>query len=294
MIAAMAVTAFWKLGHFDIDRLTGGMSYGEVGEAMAVLRLEINTRRNDEGQTLLLAMAEWGDPSHIQTLIGFGADVDAKAQNGWTALHYAVVRPDAVRELLRYGANPNLKDEDGFTSLHLAASIGEVRGMEALIGGGARVDAKADDDTTPLYLAARFGHLAAVKALIHVGARVDARTKNGQTPLHVAADYGHVGTIRALVKGGAKVNARAKGMGNMTPLHFAAGSGHPGAVVALLRAGANPMAEMAETITPLLAAKIEKNSTEGDVRGHYEVIKILTPIEIGIRKALRPSRRPPR
>ena len=89
------------------------------------------------------------------------------------------------------------------------------------------------------------------------------------------------------------MNARAKGMGGATPLHLAAHGGHPDAVIALLNIGADPMARTMKDATPLRAAEMGKDNTEGDVRGHYEVIKILTKFETGIMETIKPSRKEP-
>ena len=130
-------------------------------------------------------------------------------------------RTDTVHALLVGGANVNARAKDGFTPLHVAAASGDAAVIRALLASGANVDARAKDESTPLHQAARFGKMASVRALLAGGADADARTKDGLTPLHFATMSGDAATIiHALLAGGADVNAR--GEIGFTPLHMAA------------------------------------------------------------------------
>ena len=64
-------------------------------------------------------------PETIVVLLHYGADINAKDENGLTPLHYAVRRNDqeVVKVLLNEGANVNVKDNDGLTPLHFAKEI---------------------------------------------------------------------------------------------------------------------------------------------------------------------------
>ena len=71
--------------------------------------------RNDNGGTALMFAAI---PAHVATialLIDHGADVNAVGQFNWTALMVAASKGhgDAVRLLLRHGADPNVQDTYG-------------------------------------------------------------------------------------------------------------------------------------------------------------------------------------
>ena len=63
-----------------------------------------------------------------------------------------------AEEALRNGANVNAKDEDGRTALHLAAFNGHADIVEALLRHGADVNAKDKDGYTALHWAATLGH----------------------------------------------------------------------------------------------------------------------------------------
>ena len=55
-------------------------------------------------------------------LLQYGADPDARASDGQTALMYACASPARAGLLLQAGANPNAKDHKGTTPLMVAAA----------------------------------------------------------------------------------------------------------------------------------------------------------------------------
>lgn len=62
----------------------------------------------------------------VRALLEHGAPVNAKQQQGWTALHAAAQHGDQamVELLLKYGANPNAKSDDGRTADEVAQEKG--------------------------------------------------------------------------------------------------------------------------------------------------------------------------
>ncbi|KAK1976061.1 ankyrin repeat-containing domain protein, partial [Colletotrichum cereale] len=56
---------------------------------------------------------------------------------------------------------------------------------------------------TAMHIAARLGHVGVVEALLRHGAPVDARDGRGETPLHLAVDKGHGKVRDFLVERGA-------------------------------------------------------------------------------------------
>ena len=137
---------------------------------------------------------------------------------------------------------------------------------------------------TPVHLAACLHAPDVLATLLDGGGKAGLGDKRGDTALHLASRYGKTANIELLLAVGAKVNARSSD--GFTPLHWAATEGHPAAVKALLIAGADPFAR-ALGLTPLHGAKSQINRTEGDVRGHYEVIRILTDVERSILRGYR-------
>ena len=87
-----------------------------------------------------------------------------------------------VRALIAAGASVEAKAEDGWTALMLASRQGHELCVRALIAAGARVEATDKNGETALMLASAGGHEPCVGALIAAGASVEAKKKDGLTP----------------------------------------------------------------------------------------------------------------
>jgi ankyrin repeat protein len=74
---------------------------------------------HDQGRTLLMNSAALGRQCDVDQLMRAGARIDARNQNGVTALMYAVYlcRTENVSSLLKWHANTNVKANDGDTAL---------------------------------------------------------------------------------------------------------------------------------------------------------------------------------
>ncbi|MDR0609100.1 MAG: ankyrin repeat domain-containing protein [Planctomycetaceae bacterium] len=107
-----------------------------------------------------LFAANWDDDVvQAQRAIDWGANVNAKNDDGQTPLHKAVRWTGSftmTKILIDKGADINTKDDDGNTPLHIAAKgTGDdaLIIVKYLIKKGAKVNAKNDDDETPQDLA---------------------------------------------------------------------------------------------------------------------------------------------
>jgi len=107
-------------------------------------------------------------------------------------------RTAVVELLLAAGADVDAKDEDGWTALHDAAWGGHAAVAELLLAAGADVNAQDNDGWIALHDAARNGHSAVVELLLEAGADVNAKNKNGWTALHYAAFYGHSAVVELI------------------------------------------------------------------------------------------------
>jgi ankyrin repeat protein len=154
----------------------------------------------------------------LRLLVERGADVNAQADDGKTALHWAAQNHDLaeMEYLLNQKADPHLRIHDsvyytsnGFTPLHFQlgayaslttspSAADRIKGIELLLKHGADINAKDANGNTPLHLAAEWGDPEIVSALLARGA--DARAVNlaGQTPLALIQSLQDTPPIRRL------------------------------------------------------------------------------------------------
>jgi ankyrin repeat protein len=120
---------------------------------------------------------------------GAGADVNASAKSGQTALMFAEIkgRERVARKLIESGAEVNAKDEIGETALWCAVGYGAASSaqIKALLDAGADPDAQAPPRfrVTSLMTAAEHCRVDVVKVLIDGGAELDIRDQSDMTAL---------------------------------------------------------------------------------------------------------------
>lgn len=151
------------------------------------------------------------DATAITALVRQGANVNAREEDGATALAWAVNHSNIaiVEILLNSGANPNLANELGIGPLSLAITNGSTALVKLLLSKGADPNLARENGETPLMTAARSSQVEAVKLLLDRGANPNARDKKfGQTALMWAA--GQPGAVRLLLEHGADVSVVTK------------------------------------------------------------------------------------
>jgi FOG: Ankyrin repeat len=133
------------------------------------------------------------------------AFVNAKNFSGATALHYASQNGhlQIVKFLLANGANVNAKNDDGFAALQYAVGkvADPIKGdsaakentevAKALIYAGAQINDKNQLGQTALMTAANNGHVKTVQMLLANGAYVNAMDNNSKTALDYAKEIAH-------------------------------------------------------------------------------------------------------
>jgi uncharacterized protein len=120
----------------------------------------INAYSHD-GFTALHLAAFFGHQAILEFLLSSGANPNAVAKNPMqvvpihsAAAHYQPEVAEAmVRSLLAHGADVNARQEGGFTALHAAAQSGNLGLLDLLLDSGADINAAASDGKTPLAIA---------------------------------------------------------------------------------------------------------------------------------------------
>ncbi len=93
-----------------------------------------------------------------------------------------------------------------FTPFSIAAQLGNLQEVLALIETGADINVCNHIGQTAISMAAGNGHDGVVKALIAVGVDIDKTDDIGWTPLLHAIEYGHETTVQILTDAGADIN----------------------------------------------------------------------------------------
>src|SRR4030042_1502354 len=109
------------------------------------------TEEGHYSENLLAEACRKEDPEEVKRLIYNGADVNAKNNNGWIPLMWAVVggNNEIVEMLIDKGADVNAKDNFGRTPLALAAECDYIGIVEMLIDNSVNVNTKDNDGSTP-------------------------------------------------------------------------------------------------------------------------------------------------
>jgi len=119
--------------------------------------------RSADGTTALHFACFFGHPEVARLLVERGSDLRAVAEKFGNVqpLHSAVAGRSlaTIELLLQNGADVNAKQQQGHTALHSAAHHGDVRLAKMLLQYGANPLQKLDDGQTPIDMAQKAGHI---------------------------------------------------------------------------------------------------------------------------------------
>ncbi|KAJ7613186.1 ankyrin repeat-containing domain protein [Roridomyces roridus] len=161
----------------------------------------------------LHAASSGGHTEIVPLLLANGVDVNAKDENGRTALELACAdnHADVVRLLLSHGAEPNTKATFLGTALQTAAWVGNQEIVGLLLDHGARVNAQGKYFGSALQAAVGRGNRDITRMLLDRGADTNLRGGNFGSALAAATVNGHAELVSMLLDyGGTDVNINAQ------------------------------------------------------------------------------------
>ena len=230
---------------------------------LVVLGLAVASEAAERDAVKLIDAVKQGDGDAVSALLRQRVDVNARAIDGATALHWAVHLDDltTVERLIAAGADSSAANRYDVRPLFLASENGNAEIIQRLLAAGADPNTTMPGGETALMTASRTGRPDAVRGLLDHGADISARERTrGQNALMWAGAHGNTEVIRLLTAAGADVHTRSEDptpkrsgtgtradrgdttfSGNMrfTPLLFAVRAGQIDAVRALLDLGAD-------------------------------------------------------
>lgn len=117
---------------------------------------------SSDGMTPLGLACFFGQPDAARLLLSHGANVNTASRNAMKVapIHAAVAGKNAevIDLILSSGADVNARQQQGWTAIHSAAMHGDLALLEKLLARGADPTVKSDDGKTPLDLARERGH----------------------------------------------------------------------------------------------------------------------------------------
>jgi ankyrin repeat protein len=224
--------------------------------------LNVNARAAD-GTTALHWAVRADNLAKVESLLKAGADAKAQDRYGLTPVRLACENANAkiLRRLLDAGADPNSPDPQGST-------------VKLLLERGAAVNAVDSVQSTALMWAVRSNHPEVVDLLIHHDAEINARTRKGDPPARRAPDSGGGSHGLGIVRGGwPERGYQEPAPGEMTALLYAVRDGRIEIARTLIAANANVNQAEVNGISPLLMA-ISNN--------HIDVARLLLDHGAGV------------
>jgi len=164
----------------------------------------VNEKCSLRGNSALHWAAVLGLLDISELLISYGADVNAKASDGDTPLHRAVIRGHQIPKLLlRHGADVNSLNLAGCSAIFEAARLHRIQALEVLISHGAEINLVDEQGCSPLQYAFRSGKGdEVVSLLIKHGADINVMDQWSVSPLHIAAAQGNLNILELLLEHG--------------------------------------------------------------------------------------------
>lgn len=261
----------------QLNRFLRAASEGNLEEIKKLIADGVSVNAKDEdGETALLSAAAKDRAELVEYLLAEGARVNHSDRDGLTALLCTKPGSKSAEILIDHGANINKADKDGMTPLKYAAYDGDLEGAKLLINRGARINQRKGIEIFSIFIYLFPGYGQNINKAIEILDKSFSDNKNAPalqgrwTALIWALRRNHTDVAKLLIENGANIHIKY-GFYRWTALYWAARQGQKDVVELLLKHGADPNAALrVEKFTPLF---------EAARRGYTEIVKLL--IEYG-------------
>lgn len=189
-----------------------------IADALIKAKANLNIKINNENLLLYLSKNAYNyDYSgSIRNMITAGVDINAKDENGNTALINIVSSKEdknqlkKIRAVTSGRANVNIQNKEGLTALMLVASNGNDASVRALISAKPNLDAEDRNGNTALIYAIQNNNVEGAKAIIRGKPNFNKQNKDGNTALMLASENGFEELVRSLISAKANLNIQNK------------------------------------------------------------------------------------
>ncbi|MDR1147342.1 MAG: ankyrin repeat domain-containing protein, partial [Spirochaetaceae bacterium] len=236
------------------------------GDAEIVQRILDNdalvNARNQEGDTALHIAVRRNNSAVGTLLVTRGADVFAQNAKGESPVYLTFYSPDSVREWMLTPTVLAARDGLGNTILHYATQWKLDSVIPVIASKGASLEAANVTGETPLFIAVKIDSASTVRALLNAGASIGGRDTLGNTALHTAVRWNAISAANALID--AKIDINGYNLYGKTPLHDAVRLTVFGMETLMVQKGANLEVRDRDGNTPLVEAVLKESlrSTE--------------------------------
>ncbi|CAD5111461.1 DgyrCDS772 [Dimorphilus gyrociliatus] len=154
----------------------------EMCKALVYYGADVNLRSialKDEGESPLIRTVKNPNIHLVQLLLNSLVKINATAENGWTALHFAVWlrRYEFCQMLLEHGADKYAKTNSNMTPLSLAIKSGDAESVRLLCDYGTNGDKKFHWNETPLQMCLNLGEESCAMTLVRYGSKLNITVK---------------------------------------------------------------------------------------------------------------------
>lgn len=184
----------------------GAVEAGQVriAECFFSSGLKLQDLRKDAFKPIILA-AKSGSPTMVDLMVQENADVNAKDENGWNAVHFASYygHYQAVERLIVNNVLTDAVNSKHQTPLLLAVKGGHFAVAESLLRANndkSLMTAQDELCEQAVHVAARNGSLDILNLLLSNDAKLNVENAFGWQPVHIASAYGHLPVVERIVQ----------------------------------------------------------------------------------------------